>query len=57
MEEESSSGGSSDSESEDDRPKTKDTPGPSIQPPPLPPQADKVIVKKYDPKQGKNRSS
>lgn len=52
MEEESSaSDDSDDSESEDDRPRPRET-GSNIQPPPMAPQADKVIVKKYDPKQG-----
>lgn len=51
MEEESSDSGS-DSGSEDDHPKVKEAPA-HMQPPPMAPQADKVVVKKYDPKQGK----
>lgn len=53
MEEESSSSDSDDSTSDkdEDRRRQNEAQG-GLQPPLLPPQADKVIVKKYDPKQG-----
>lgn len=50
MEEESSSSDDSDSDSDSEGERRKGSS--AMQPPPMPPQLDKVVVKKYDPKQG-----